>query len=51
MGKACVNVLLGFPLPKKLPEPGIIATEIVEDLEAALEQFKEIAEDMGVPEE
>ncbi|MCJ7602763.1 MAG: SAM-dependent methyltransferase [Desulfobulbaceae bacterium] len=33
-----------------LPEPGIIAAEIVEDLEAALEQFKEIAEDLGVTE-
>jgi type I restriction enzyme M protein len=30
-----------------LPEPGVIAQEIVEDLEAALEQFKEIAEDLG----
>jgi type I restriction enzyme M protein len=25
-----------------LPEPGVIAQEIVEDLEAALEQFREI---------
>jgi type I restriction enzyme M protein len=33
-----------------LPEPGIIAAEIVEDLEAALKQFKEIAEDLGVEE-
>ncbi len=30
-----------------LPEPDIIAHEIVEDLEAALEQFKLIAEDLG----
>ncbi|MDF1554524.1 MAG: class I SAM-dependent DNA methyltransferase [Deferrisomatales bacterium] len=30
-----------------LPEPGILAAEIVEDLEAALEQFREIAEDLG----
>ncbi|MCD6581917.1 MAG: SAM-dependent DNA methyltransferase [Desulfuromusa sp.] len=30
-----------------LPEPGILAAEIVEDLQAALEQFKEIAEDLG----
>jgi len=29
-----------------LPEPGVIAQEIVEDLEAALEQFREIAEDL-----
>jgi hypothetical protein len=33
-----------------LPEPGVIAQEIVEDLEAALAQFKEIAVDLG-PEE
>ncbi len=30
-----------------LPEPGIIAAEIIEDLQAALEQFKEIAIDLG----
>lgn len=30
-----------------LPEPNIIAHEIVEDLEAALEQFREITEDLG----
>ena len=30
-----------------LPAPGILAAEIVEDLEAALEQFREIAEDLG----
>jgi type I restriction enzyme M protein len=30
-----------------LPDPGIIAREIVDDLEAALEQFKLIAEDLG----
>jgi type I restriction enzyme M protein len=30
-----------------LPEPGIIAAEIVQDLEAALEQFRLIAEDLG----
>ncbi|MBL7939855.1 MAG: SAM-dependent DNA methyltransferase, partial [Flavobacteriales bacterium] len=29
-----------------LPEPGVLATEIVEDLEAALEQFKLIASDL-----
>ena len=33
-----------------LPEPGIIAAEIVEDLKAALEQFREIADDIGVVE-
>ena len=30
-----------------LPEPGVLAQEIVEDLETALEQFREIAEDLG----
>ncbi|HHO49059.1 MAG TPA: SAM-dependent DNA methyltransferase [Desulfobacteraceae bacterium] len=34
-----------------LPEPHIIAAEIVEDLEAALEQFREIAADLGVGED
>jgi type I restriction enzyme M protein len=30
-----------------LPDPGVIALEIVEDLEAALEQFREIVGDLG----
>jgi type I restriction enzyme M protein len=30
-----------------LPEPDVLAQEIVEDLEAALEQFREIAADLG----
>jgi type I restriction enzyme M protein len=30
-----------------LPDPDVIAQEIVEDLEAALEQFREIASDLG----
>jgi type I restriction enzyme M protein len=30
-----------------LPDPDVIAQEIVEDLEAALEQFREIANDLG----
>jgi len=30
-----------------LPNPDILAIEIVEDLQAALEQFSEIAEDVG----
>jgi type I restriction enzyme M protein len=30
-----------------LPAPAVIAAEIVEDLEAALEQFREILADMG----
>ena len=32
---------------ENLPEPGVIAAEIVEDLEAALEQMRLIAEDLG----
>ena len=32
-----------------LPNPDILAAEIVEDLQAALEQFREIAEDLGEP--
>ncbi len=31
---------------ENLPEPGILAAEIAENLEAALEQFKEISEDL-----
>jgi type I restriction enzyme M protein len=33
-----------------LPPPGVIALEIVEDLEAAVSQFSEIATDLRVPE-
>jgi type I restriction enzyme M protein len=33
-----------------LPPPDVIAQEIVEDLEAALEQFREISADLGVKE-
>jgi type I restriction enzyme M protein len=29
-----------------LPDPNVLAQDIVEDLEAALEQFREIAEDL-----
>jgi len=32
---------------ENLPDPEILAQEIVEDLEAALEQFRQIAEDLG----
>ncbi len=35
---------------ENLPDPGILAHEIVEDLEAALEQFREIADDLGAEE-
>ena len=30
-----------------LPDPDSLAAEIVEDLQAALEQFREIAEELG----
>ena len=33
--------------PADLPEPDALAAEIVDDLEAALEQFRAIAEDLG----
>jgi type I restriction enzyme M protein len=32
---------------ENLPESGVIAAEIVEDLESALEQMRMIAEDLG----
>ena len=31
---------------ENLPDPGILAYEIVKDLEASLEQFREIAENL-----
>jgi type I restriction enzyme M protein len=34
-----------------LPEPGIIARDIIADLESALEQLKLIADDIGEPDE
>jgi type I restriction enzyme M protein len=33
-----------------LPDPDVLAQELVEDLEAALEQFREIAGDLGAKE-
>ena len=30
-----------------LPDPDVLAAEIVDDLQAALEQFRAIAEDLG----
>jgi type I restriction enzyme M protein len=39
-----------LPDSDNLPAPGVIAQEIVEDLQAALEQFKLIAADL-LPEE
>lgn len=38
------SMLRGEELPE--PEPGVLAVEIAEDLEAALEQFATIAEDL-----
>ena len=40
---------LGSPLEASdnLPDPDVIAQEIVEDLEAAFEQFREIAADLS----
>jgi type I restriction enzyme M protein len=32
---------------ENLPDPGILARKIVADLEAALDQFRAIAEDLG----
>ena len=37
-----------LPDSDNLPAPEVIAAEIVEDLEAALEQFREIPADIGV---
>ena len=33
---------------ENLPDPDILAREIVQDLEAALEQFREITEDLEI---
>ena len=33
--------------PLDVPDPDVLAAEIVDDLEAALEQFRAIAEDLG----
>ena len=33
-----------------LPDPAVLAAEIVEDLQAALDQFAQIAADLGVAE-
>jgi type I restriction enzyme M protein len=32
---------------RRIPDPDVLAQEIVEDLEAALEQFREIPSDLG----
>ena len=34
-----------------LPDPDVLATEIVQDLQAALAQFAAIAEDLGIEQE
>lgn len=43
------NVLRGDSLEDttSLPHPDVLALEMIEDLEAALEQLREIAEDVG----
>ena len=33
---------------ENLPEPGVLAAEIIENLQAALEQFKSVADELGV---
>lgn len=33
--------------PENLPDPDVLAQEIVADLEAVLERFREIASDLG----
>ena len=33
-----------------LPDPAILAAEIIEDLQAALDQFAQIAADLAAPE-
>lgn len=35
-----------LPLSANLPDPDVIATEIAEDLQAALDQFSQIATDL-----
>ena len=41
------SAAIGSQCNSNLLDPDIIAAEIVEDLEAALEQFRLIAEDLG----
>ena len=36
-----------FDMARHLPAPEVLAAEIVADLEAALEQFRQIAEELG----
>ncbi|MHB1403546.1 MAG: hypothetical protein ACYCWB_14205 [Thiobacillus sp.] len=48
--KASLDIFWLRDESENLPAPEVIAAEIVEDLEAALEQFREILADMG-PEE
>jgi hypothetical protein len=44
-----VQVVESFEVSENLRDPDVLAQEIVEDLEAALEQFREIAVDLGQP--
>ncbi len=43
-------IIRQIDIKENLPDPGILAHEIVKDLEAALEQFREIANDLGAEE-
>ncbi len=45
--KEVIQVIKGRKSTENLPEPDILAREIVEDLQAALVQFQTIAEDLG----
>ncbi len=49
--KACLDIFWlrdeSLEESDNLPDPDVLAQEIVEDLEAALEQFREIAVDLG----
>jgi type I restriction enzyme M protein len=43
-----VRIIVWLEDSANLPAPGVLALEITEDLEAALEQFAAIAEDLKV---
>jgi hypothetical protein len=41
---------LNLAMAELAPDPAILAAEIIEDLQAALDQFAQIAADLGAPE-
>ena len=45
--KAPLDIFESLEESDNLPDPDVLAQEIVEDLEAALEQFREIAADLA----